>query len=537
MPAYNGVCIPEWLNIAGYTVDCHVRAGRGDLVAIYYEDEQITFRELQEAANRFGNALLGLGVKQGDHFLTLLHNRPETLIAILGGMKIGAIPVPVSTLYRARDLEAVVLNSDAVALVTSPEHLLIYEQVQGRVSLPHLIVVDAPGGGGLDFRRLVGEASPELETADTRWDDPAFMFYTSGTTGTPKGVEHTHCWGLWWGGPMNTNLMQTGPGDIVYMAQELSFSFPFGSLFVFPFLTATSVVLAPGRFDAIRNFEILSRYRVTHFCTVPTQLRMMLAVPDAERRYDLSALTYVLTAGETLPREVFAEWTRRFGIEPVDELGQSECHGFVANIRGLKKRPGSMGIPLPPHIVCVLDDEGRECPPGQVGHLVIKADEPGLCRGYRKQPEEWAKVNRGGWYYTRDLATVDGDGYFWYVARSDDIIVSRGYLVSPKEVEDSLGEHPAVFEPAVVGSPDPVMGQKVKAFIRLRPGHAASDGLAEEIMAFVRTRIAPYKAPREVAFVEEIPKTLTGKIKRKELRDAEERAGGAAAGLSRRAQS
>jgi acyl-coenzyme A synthetase/AMP-(fatty) acid ligase len=522
MPVYNGVHIPERLNIADYTVDCHVREGRGDLVAIYHQDERITFRQLQEAANRFGNALGRLGVKRGDHFLTLLYNRPETLVAILGGMKIGAIPVPVSTLYRPRDLESVVRNSDAVALVTSPEHLPIYEQIMDRVPVRHLILVDARDGPGVDFHRLLAETSPSLETADTRWDDPAFMFYTSGTTGQPKGVEHTHSWGLWWGGPMNVNLMQTGPGDIVYMAQELSFSFPFGSLFVFPFMTATSVVLAPGRFDAVRNFEILSRYRVTHFCTVPTQLRMMLAVRDAERRYDLAALRYVLTAGETLPREVFAEWTRRFGIEPVDELGQSECHGFVANVRGLKKRPGSMGVPLPPHIVQVVDDEGRPRQPGQVGHLVIKGDEPGLCRGYRKQPEEWARVNQGGWYYTRDLAVVDEDGYFWYVARSDDIIVSRGYLVSPKEVEDVLGEHPAVFEPAVVGSPDPVMGQKVKAFIRLRDGYVASVDLAQEIEAFVRSRIAPYKAPKDVEFVAEIPKTLTGKIKRKELRDAEE---------------
>ncbi len=523
MPVYNGVRIPERLNIADYTVDCHVREGRGDLVAIHCHDERISFRQLQEAANRFGNALLRLGVGRGDHFLTLLSNQPETLIALLGGMKIGAIPVPVSTLYRPRDLEAVIRNSDAVALVTSPEHLPTYAQIMDRLPVRHLIVVGRGDGPGADFHRLLAEASPVLDTVPMRWDDPAFMFYTSGTTGQPKGVEHAHIWGLWWGEPMNVNLMQTGPGDIVYMAQELSFSFPFGSLFVFPFMTATSVVLAPGRFDPLRNFEILSHYRVTHFCTVPTQLRMMLAVPEAERRWDLSALRYVLTAGETLPRDTFAEWTRRFGLEPVDELGQSECHGFVANIRGLKKRPGSMGIPLPPHIIAVLDDEGRPCPLGQVGHLVIRGDEPGLSRGYRKQPEEWAKVNRGGWYYTRDLAMVDADGYFWYVARSDDIIVSRGYLVSPKEVEDVLGEHPAVFEPAVVGSPDPTMGQKVKAFIRLRDGHGPSATLAEEIQAFVRARIAPYKAPKEVEFVAEIPKTLTGKIKRKELRDAEER--------------
>jgi acetyl-CoA synthetase len=523
MPVYNGAHIPDRLNIADYTVDCHVREGRGDLVAAYCQDERITFRQLQEAANRFGNALLRLGVTRGDHFVTLLFNRPETLIALLGGMKIGAIPVPVSTLYRPRDLELVIGNSDAVALVTSPEHVSSYDQIVDRAPVRHLILVGAGNGPGVDFHRLLAEASPVLETADTRWDDPAFMFYTSGTTGQPKGVEHAHIWGLWWGGPMNVNLMQTGPGDVVYMAQELSFSFPFGSLFVFPFMTATSVVLAPGRFDVVRNFEILSRYRVTHFCTVPTQLRMMLTVPEAERRYDLAALRYVLTAGEPLSRDVFAEWTRRFGIEPVDELGQSECHGFVANVRGLKKRPGSMGIPLPPHIVQVVDDEGHPCSAGQVGHLVIQGDEPGLCRGYRKQPAEWAKVHRGGWYDTRDLARVDDDGYFWYVARSDDIIVSRGYLVSPKEVEDVLGEHPAVFEPAVVGAPDPTMGQKVKAFIRLRDGHAPSAALAEEIMAFVRAQIAPYKAPKDVEFVAEIPKTLTGKIRRKVLRDVEER--------------
>jgi acyl-coenzyme A synthetase/AMP-(fatty) acid ligase len=523
MPVYNGLAVPEQLNIADYTVDCHVRAGRGNLVAIHYEEERITFAELRAAANRFGNVLRGLGVARGDHVLTLLPNRPETLVSILGAMKIGAVPVPVSTLYRARDLEAVVHNSDAVALVTSRDHLAVVDEIRSRMPPFALVLVDGADGDGMSFRDLVAAASPELETVPTRWDDPAFMFYTSGTTGNPKGVEHTHIWGLWWGVPMNIHLMQTGPGDVVYMSQELSFSFPFGSLFVFPFMTATSVVLAPGRFAAERNFQILSRDRVTHFCTVPTQLRMMLAVADAERRWDLSALRYVLTAGETLPRDVFAEWHRRFGIEPVDELGQSECHGFVANVRGLRKRPGSIGIPLAPHVVKVLDDEARECAPGKVGHLVIKADEPGLFRGYRKQPEEWAKVVRDGWYYTRDLAMVDEDGYFWYVARSDDIIVTRGYLVSPKEVEDVLLEHPAVFEAAVVGSPDAVTGQKVKAFVRSRPDHRQSDELARVIVEHVRARIAPYKAPKEVAFVDEIPKTLTGKIKRKELRDAEER--------------
>ncbi|HZA20245.1 MAG TPA: acyl-CoA synthetase [Actinomycetota bacterium] len=525
MPIYRGLAFPDRLNIAHYTVDCHVREGRGDLVAIYFEDTHITFRELQASANRCGNGLLRLGAGAGDHILTLLPNRPETLIVILGAMKIGAIPVPVSTLYRARDLEAVILNSDATLLVTDAAGLKTYDEIRARAPLKHVLLVDgAPGGHG-DLHRLLQAEAPELRTRDTAWDDAAFMFYTSGTTGRPKGVEHTHIWGLWWGLPMNTQLMQTDPGDIVYMAQELSFSFPFGSLFVFPFMTATSVVLAPGRFDAERNFQILSRYRVTHFCTVPTQLRMMLAVPDTERRYDLSSLRYVLTAGETLPRDVFHEWTRRFGIEPVDELGQSECHGFVANVRGLKKRPGSMGIPLAPHVVRIVDDHGDECSPGQVGHLVIQSDEPGLCRGYRKQPEEWAEVNRGGWYYTRDLAMVDDDGYFWYAARSDDIVVSRGYLISPKEVEDVLLEHPAVFEAAVVGAPDPVMGQRVKAFVRLRPDHDPHEPLREAIIEHVRSRIAPYKSPKDVQFVDDIPKTLTGKIKRKKLRDIEWRAG------------
>jgi acyl-coenzyme A synthetase/AMP-(fatty) acid ligase len=273
-----------------------------------------------------------------------------------------------------------------------------------------------------------------------------------------------------------------------------------------------------GRFDAETTLEFIQRYRVSVFSAVPTIYRMLLAIEDAEKRYDLSSVRLGNSAGEPLPQDTFEEVKRRFGFEIMDGLGQTESHIFLSNYPGQPVKPGSMGKALPGHVVAVLNESGEECPDGEVGELCLSTDDPGLTVGYRGMPERWNEVIKGGWYYCKDFAYRDEDGYFWYVSRSDDIIVTRAYLVSPKEVEAAIMDHPSVLEAGVVGLPDPTIGQKVKAFVALKPGIEGSAELEEELKEMLKNNIAPYKAPREIEFVNELPKTATGKIMRRVLR-------------------
>jgi benzoate-CoA ligase family protein len=510
--------IPERLNMGEWLVDRHLVEGRGGQVAVYGGDRSYTYEEIHRLTNRFGNALKGLGVGRGDHVLLRLGTNLECMVAILGALKIGAVPMPTSFLLREHELEIILRNSDAVAAVTTPEFLPPLDSVRPRCpTLKHLILV-GEGTGYPSYRTLLERASPDLTPAATRKDEPAFMIYTSGTTGEPKGVEHAHRWIIGTGDPLTKVMMRLGPGDICFQPQDWSFIYALGCNFLYPFHAGAAVVLPRGRFDPEEAFATIERHRVTVFCAVPTIYRMMLAAPGAEKRFNLRSLRMGVSAGEPLPADTFREWQERFGVTIYDGIGQSESHIFLANRVGAPIKPGSMGRPLPGYEVAILDDDGKPQPVGEPGHLVIRNDHPGLTLGYRKSPERWAEVNRDGWYYTKDYAYVDQDGDYWYVSRSDDLIKSRAYLISPKEVESAIMEHPAVLEAGVVGVPDALTGQKVKAYITLKPGQAPSSELAQEIKEHTKRLIAPYKAPQEVEFVSELPKTLTGKVLRRQLR-------------------
>lgn len=295
--------------------------------------------------------------------------------------------------------------------------------------------------------------------------------------------------------------------------------YPLGSGCLFPLMEGAAIVVPHGRFAPESAFSSIERHRVTIFAAVPTIYRMMLTVPEAERRYRLDSLRAGVSAGEALPADTFNEFRGRFGVTIYDGIGQTETHIFIANRVGMEVRPGSMGKPLRGYEAAILDDQGREQARGKPGHLVFRNDHPGLTIGYRKAEARWAAVNRDGWYYTQDIAYADDDGYFWYVSRADDLIKSRAYLISPKEVESALLEHPAVLEAAVVGISDPQIGAKVKAFIALRAGYTGSGELADRIREHVRAVIAPYKVPQQIEFMAELPKTPNGKILRRVLRD------------------
>ena len=510
--------IPPRLNLGEWVTDRHVREGRGGRPAVHAGDRVYTFEDLRRLSNRAANALAGLGIGRGDRVLLRLGTNLDCMLAFLGASKLGAVPIPTSLMLRATEVGAILENSAATVAVVAPEALDVVEAARGGAPrLRHVLLGGEGGDPARTLGTLMARAGEEAAPAVTGPDDPAFMVYSSGTTGTPKGVEHGHRWIIGTGDPITRVMMQLGPDDVCYQPQDWSFIYALGCNFLYPFHVGASVVLPAPRFDPADAVATIERHRVSVFCAVPTIYRMMLAAPEVTRRR-LASLRMGVSAGEPLPADTFNEWRERLGVTVYDGIGQSESHIFLANQLGKPIKPGSLGAPLPGYRVAIVDDDGAPRPPGEPGHLVIGNDHPGLTLGYYRDPERWASVNHGGWYDTKDFAYVDEDGCYWYVSRSDDLIKSRGYLISPKEVESALMEHPAVLEAGVVGVPDPVMGQKVCGWVTLKPGFAASPALAEEVKAHARRTIAPFKTPQEVTFVAELPKTLTGKVLRRELR-------------------
>lgn len=507
--------IPTRFNIAEAVIDRRVAAGDASKTAAWWGDRALTYGELRELINRFGNALRALGVVRGDRVMLRTGTNLDAMIAILGTMKIGAVAIPTNFMLREHELEKILRNSEAKVAVTMAE---LAEPLHSLRSLfPDLRLVTIGGSGEMSWERLIDRASANLNAEPTFASDPAFIVYTSGTTGEPKGVEHAHRWLLGAGDPVNRVMTAITARDVCYQPQDWSFVYPLGSGCLYSLYAGATIVIPEGRFDPELVLKTIERRGVTIFSAVPTIYRMMIAAMEKSPKR-ASSLRMGVSAGEALPTDTFAEWRDRFGVTIHDGLGQSECHIFIGNCYGARIKPGSMGKPIPSYEIAILDDNGRPQSTGTPGHLVIRNDHPGLALGYRRDSERWAEVNRGGWYYTKDVAYVDDDGYYWYVSRSDDLIKSRAYLISPREVESALLEHPAILEAAVVGISEDGGTQRVKAFVTLKPGRDGSDALAQEIRAHVRATIAPYKVPQEIAFVRELPKTATGKILRRELR-------------------
>jgi acyl-coenzyme A synthetase/AMP-(fatty) acid ligase len=505
--------IPETLNFADLVVTKHVREGRAERPAIHYEGRTYTYADVEAYTNRSGNALRSLGIERGDHFVIRAPNSLAYAGLFLGGLKLGAVPIPSNSLFRAWEIEHMVRNSEAKLVFVAEEFRGPVDEVSGQCpTLEDVIPIESWD------ERVAGE-SDELEALEMHRDDPAFMIYTSGTTAKPKGVEHAHRLIVADGDPVAWTLMQLRPDDVVMQPQEISFIYSLICGLLFPLYAGAQAALYPGRFDVDRAMEAVQRYRVTEFVAVPTIYRMMLAVPDLEERYDLSSVRMGISGGEPLPEDTYRESKRRFGFEIYDLIGQTEAVIWMSNRPGLPVKPGSLGKALPGRIGIVADEDGNELPPREIGHLVIKDDDPAIALWYRHQDDLWRERFRNGWFYTGDLGYRDEDGYYWYVSRDDDLIKSRAYLISPKEVEAATMEHRGVLESGVVGVPDELIGQRVKAYVVLKPGSEPSDAMAEEIKETVRSVIAPYKCPREIEFVAELPKTATGKIQRKVLRE------------------
>ncbi len=499
------------------------------LISVSSDGDQIqqhTFWDLKVLSNRFANVLLGLGVNKGDRVLVMLPRIPQWYVVLLGLIKIGAVPMPTTTLCTPRDIEYRVTQAEANLAITDQENAAKLEEAAGNCpSLNTLMVIDGSKRGWVGYEDEISRASNRLEGVETTSsDDPLLIYFTSGTVGYPKMVLHTQAsYGL--AHVLTAKFWHDlKPTDLQWTLSDTGWAkAAYGKLF--GQWTQGAAVMqhdARGRFDAPLTLSILERYGVTCFCAPPTAYRML--VLEDLKKYDLSQLRHCTGAGEPLNPEVMKQWEDGTGLTIYDGYGQTETVLLVANYRTMPIKPGSMGKPMPGFQVAIVDEDGLELPADQEGQIAVKVkpERPvGMFREYWKDGEAMERSFHGDWYFTGDKAYKDSDGYFWFVGRADDVIISAGYRIGPFEVESALIEHPAVAESAVVASPDPVRGEIVKAFVILSPGYVASDELVVSLQDHVRNSTAPYKYPRAVEFVSELPKTISGKIRRVELREAE----------------
>ena len=509
--------LPPQFNVATHFVDRNIAEGRAAQVAFLCEDRTLTYGDVLDLTNRTGNALRELGVELEDRVLVLCLDAPEFLGAFWGAIKMGAVPIPVNTLMRAADYHYFLEDSRAKVAVVSAPLLAEAEPALAHAShLRHVLVAGGAPGRHLGFEARLARASAELEPAATSRDDAAFWLYSSGSTGFPKGAVHLHHDMVVCAETYAKQVLALGPADRVYSAAKLFFAYGLGNAGYFPMGVGAQSVLSPGRPTPEGVFDLLTRRRPTLFFGVPTLYAAMLALKDAERQFDLSSLRLCVSAGEALPEELYARWRERFGVEIVDGIGTTEIlHIFLSNRPG-EARPGSTGRPVPGYEAAIVDDEGGPVPLGQIGNLRVKGDS--TMAFYWNKHEKTKEALFGHWIQTGDKYWQDPDGYYWYAGRADDMLKVGGIWVSPVEVEAALVKHPAVLEAAVVGHEDQDQLVKPRAFVVLKEPETASLTLALELQAFVKARIAPYKYPRWVEFVAELPKTATGKIQRFKLR-------------------
>ena len=510
--------IPATFNGASWFIDRHVVEGRGANIAIECGDTRVTYEDLLCNVNRAGTALRDrYGVRPEERVLLLLLDGPAFFYAFFGAIKIGAVPVPLNTLWKPQDYEYVVRDSRAGVVIVSPELLAPFQRVAADVRrvVRHVVVADADPQGP---RALVGDGSDVLDAEPTSRDAPSHWLYSSGSTGAPKGCVHLQhdmviCSKLFAKGVLGIR-----PSDRCFSVAKLFFAYGLGNALFFPLSVGATSILWPGPPTPQHVYDVIEKHRPTLFYSVPTSYGMLLAHqrPDAAPDFDLSSIRLAVSAGEALPPALYDRFKHRFGVDILDGIGSTEAgHMFISNRPG-HIRPGSSGLIVEGYGARILDDTGQPVPIGEIGNLWIEGDS--VCAGYWNQHEKTKHTMEGRWLRTGDKYTQDAEGYFWYAGRSDDMLKVGGLWVSPVEVENALVSHPAVLECGVVGREDHDTLVKPMAFIVLREGMAGTPELAKELQQFVRERLAEYKRPRWVEFLAELPKTATGKIQRFKLR-------------------
>jgi acyl-coenzyme A synthetase/AMP-(fatty) acid ligase len=519
--------VPEYFNFAGDIIDKWAK-DPNKLAMLWVNDDGLelkrTFLDFSKASKRLCNVLSQQGVKRGDVVSILLGRSIEWWEVFTATIRMGTILAPGTTQLTSKDLEYRINTSKAVCFITDNANAPKLEAIADKCpSLKCKLIVGGKRDGWLSYTDAVSAASDVFETAKTAKDEEALVYFTSGTVGFPKMAMHTHTsyplghqvTGRFW--------LDLKPEDMHWNISDTGWAKAAWSSYFGPwYCGAAQFVHCTDRFDPKKTLELLSQYPVTTMCGAPTIYRMLVLQPLSD--YKFPTLRHCVGAGEPLNPEIIEVWKKATGCTIRDGYGQTETVCLCASFPCIEPRFGSMGKPMPGFDLQVIDNDGNIVPPNTEGDIAVrvKPNRPlGLFKEYWKEPERTANSYKGDWYLTGDRAYRDEDGYFWFVGRADDVILTSGYRIGPFEVESALIEHPAVAESAVVSSPDETRGEVVKAFVILAPGYTASDALAKELQEHVKKVTAPYKYPRKIDFVTALPKTVSGKIRRVELRNAE----------------
>jgi acetyl-CoA synthetase len=521
-------------NMAAACVDRHARGAGADRVALRYlrrdgSTDSITYAALAAATNRFANVLASLGVKRGETVFSVLGRVPELYVAALGTLKAGAVFCPLFSAFGPEPIEArLSLGAAKVVVTTASFYAKKIAPIRKNVpSLAHVLIIDDALSGTTDFRPLMDDASATFEPVPTRADDWALLHFTSGTTGKPKGAIHAH-------GALVQHYvtakyaLDLRPGDTFWCTADPGWVTGMSYGILAPLAIGVTSIVDEADFDAERWYRILEEDRVNVWYTAPTAVRMLMkAGPELIGNRRFPALRFIASVGEPLNPEAVI-WSNEILRRPIhDNWWQTETGGImIANYAAMSIKPGSMGKPMPGIDAAVVErlpgggvkviDE-----PNVEGELALKRPWPSMFRGYLGEQRRYEACFSGDWYLSGDLCRRDEDGYYWFVGRADDIIKSAGHLIGPFEVESALMEHPAVAEAGVIGKPDPVVMEAVKAFVSLKHGYEPSDALRRELLGFSRQRLGAAIAPKEIAFIAELPRTRSGKIMRRLLKARE----------------
>ncbi|NWK85011.1 AMP-binding protein [Staphylococcus sp. GSSP0090] len=493
--------------------------------AVIFEDvggktTEMTYHQLIKHANKVGNVFQKHGLQKGDKVLVMMPRCIETYEIYLAALKLGIVLIPSSEMLRTKDLQYRITHGEVKGIVVTADRIDEFKAVKEYATLTKLIV----GGHEPDWYTVEDEksnASDQLDMIETSRDDIALLSYTSGTTGNPKAVVHSHGWGYAHMQMAPKHWLSIKEDDIVWATAAPGWQKWVWSPFLSIMGSGATAFVYNGKFNAEKYLELLQNYQINVLCCTPTEYRLMAKLPNLTD-YHLEHLHSAVSAGEPLNREVVEKFQNHFNITVRDGYGQTESTLLIGFLKDTESRPGSMGKAIPGSHVTVINDDGELAEVGEVGNIAVPVDLPALFKGYYKDPERTAEPRKGTYYITGDLAKIDADGYFWFEGRKDDIIISSGYTIGPFEVEDSLTKHEYVKECAVVASPHEIRGNIVKAFVILQDDVPATDETVKTLQNYVKQDVAPYKYPRAIEFVEDLPKTNSGKIRRIELREAEQ---------------
>jgi 2-aminobenzoate-CoA ligase len=499
-----------------------VTAGRGDRTAVLFEDQKLTYSQLLAQANKFGNSLRQLGVTEGDRVILRTPNIPPALVANFGILKLGAVVTPTSPLFSRTEIAHVANDSEAVAIVVSAMLLGEVEAARENFKTVREIIViggdlaEVKAKGFRPYAELVQAGSAQLDPVLRKRQDVGLLLYTSGTTGRPKGTVHFVEELLVIPDSFGKYGWKVTENDVIGGSAPLAFGAGYSSYATIPFRFGAAASLI-ARFEPEKMFETIQKHHISILTLAPTAYRKMLQVPDANKKYDLSSLKVCTGGGESLTAPTYHAWKEKFGLDIYEGLGTTEMmYVFASNVVSRKAKAGSFGQAVPGYELRVVDENGNPVSSGNIGHFMARG--PTGTIYWRDPDKQRHAISKDGWNRAGDFVYVDDDGYFWFVSREDDIIKSSAYRIGPEEIEVELATHPAVLDVGVIGVPDEIRGQIAKAFVVLKPGTSATP---EELIQFCRDKIATYKLPREIVIVSELPRTPTGKLLRRVLRQRE----------------